>query len=63
MSIGTSYNIISAVLFRGNHSLNHNNATSGQEQLHFCLKGIPVDIGSQSYSSAAIGAWTIEIVS
>ncbi len=56
-------NITSATLFKGNHTLNYDNSTSGQEELFFCLKGVPQDISSQSYSSAAFGSWTIEIVS
>ena len=56
-------NITSASLFKGNHSLNLNDETSGQEELFFCLKGVPQDISSQSYSSTAFGSWTIEIVS
>ncbi|GAJ19668.1 unnamed protein product, partial [marine sediment metagenome] len=35
MSNATSINVTSAILERGNNSLNHNNATSGQEQLFF----------------------------
>jgi len=61
LSNATSINITSAILFRGNHSLNHLNATSGQEQTYFCLKGVPQDIGSQSYSTAAYGSWTITV--
>jgi len=63
MQNATSINVTSAVLERGNHSLNYNNATSGQEQIYFCLKGVPQDISSQSYSSTGFGAWTIDIVS
>jgi hypothetical protein len=56
-------NVTSLYLFRGNNSLpNFNNATSGQEQAFFCLKGVPQDISSQEYSSLAYGPWTIEIV-
>jgi len=55
----TSINITSAILSYGNHSLNDG---TGQEQIYFCLKGLPQDISSQSYSSSAYGAWTIEIV-
>jgi len=62
MSNATSLNITSAILYRGNHSLNHLNATSGQEQTYYCLKGVPQDIGPQSYSSAAYGAWTITVI-
>jgi hypothetical protein len=62
MSNATSLNITSAILYRGNHSLNHNNATSGQEETYYCLKGVPQDISPQSYSSAAYGAWTITVI-
>ena len=58
----TSTNITSTILFRGNNSLNFGNSTSGQEQLFFCLKGVPQDISAQSYSSAAYGAWEIRIL-
>ncbi len=58
----TSTNVTSVVLHKGNHSLNYNNATSGQEQIYFCLKGVPQDISSQSYSSTAYGAWEIKIL-
>jgi hypothetical protein len=62
MSNDTSINITSAILYKGNHSLHHKNATSGQEQTYYCLKGIPQNIGPQSYSSA-YGAWTITVIS
>jgi len=58
----TSTNVTSAILQSGNNSLNYNNATSGQEQLFFCLKGVPQDISAQSYSSSAYGAWEIKIL-
>ena len=58
----TSTNVTSSILERGNHSLNYDNATSGQEQLYFCLKGIPTGISQQSYSSSAYGSWTVEII-
>jgi hypothetical protein len=62
MANATSLNITSAILQRGNHSLNYKNATSGQEQIYFCLKGLPQDISSQSYSSSAYGSWEIRIL-
>jgi len=62
MSNATSINVTSAILQRGNNTLNYNNATSGQEQIFFCLKGVPQDISAQSYSSSAYGSWTIAIV-
>ena len=62
MSNATSLNITSAVLQRGNHSLNYDNATSGQELIFFCITEVPSGISQQSYSSSAYGSWTIEIV-
>ena len=58
----TSTNVTSAILQRGNYSLNYNNATSGQEEIHFCLKGVNSDLSAQSYSSAAYGAWTVAVI-
>jgi len=62
MANATSINITSAILYRGNHSLNYKNATSGQEELFFCLKEIPSENPAQSYSSSAFGAWEIRIL-
>ena len=59
----TSINVTSATLKRGNNSLNYANATSGQEQLFFCLTAVNVDLSAQSYSSAAYGNWEIKILS
>ena len=58
----TTTNVTSALLNRGNNTLNYNNDTSGQEQIYFCLKGVPQDISSQSYSSAAAGPWTVAVI-
>jgi len=58
----SSINVTSAILYSGNHSFNYNNATSGQEQMYFCLRGVPQDISPQSYSSSAYGSWQIEVV-
>jgi len=58
----TSTNVTSSILQRGNNTLNYNNATSGQEQIFFCLKGVPQDISAQSYSSSAYGSWTVAII-
>ncbi|MFH1291530.1 MAG: hypothetical protein ABIH79_03210 [archaeon] len=60
MSNATNVTILSAILERGNNTLNFANATSGQEQLYFCLKGVPSDISTQDYSSGAL-VWTIRI--
>jgi hypothetical protein len=57
----SAVNITSLYLYRGDNSLNFWNATSGQEQAFFCLKGVPQDISSQEYSSLAYGAWEIRI--
>ena len=62
MTNATSINVTTAILQRGNNSLNYNNDTSGQEQTYFCLKGVPQDISAQSYSSAAYGAWTVAVI-
>ena len=58
----TSTNVTSTILQRGNNSLNDNNATSGQEQMFFCVTAVNSDLSAQSYSSAAYGAWTIQII-
>jgi len=57
----TATEVGSAILNRGNHSIN--DGSTGQEEIFSCLKGVPQDISAQSYSSAAFGPWTIEIVS
>ena len=62
MSNATSKNITSSMLRKGNHSLKYNNATSGQEELYFCLKEIPSTSSPQSYSSSFYGSWEIRIV-
>jgi hypothetical protein len=53
-------NITSAILEKGNNSIATGNSTSGQEELFFCLKGLPSDISSQDYTSGS--AWNIEII-
>jgi len=58
----TSLNVTSTILQRGNNSLNNNNATSGQEELFFCVTAVNSDLTTQSYSSAAYGAWEIKIL-
>ncbi len=62
MSNATSLNVTSTILQRGNNSLNDQNATSGQEQTYFCVTAVNSDLSAQSYSSAAYGAWTIQII-
>jgi hypothetical protein len=56
----TSIQVGSAILNKGNHSVN--DGSTGQEQLFYCLKGLPSDISSQSYSSAGVGSWEIRIL-
>ncbi len=58
----TSTGIASSALEKGNNSINAGDATSGQEELFFCLKGLPQEISSQDYSSAGTGPWTIMMV-
>ena len=62
MSNATSLNVTSIILQKGNNSLNYNNATSGQEELFFCVTAVNSDLSAQSYSSAAYGAWEIRIL-
>ena len=56
-----SKNITSAILWKGNNSLNNNDATSGQEQLFFCVTAVNTDLSTQEYSSL-YGAWAITII-
>jgi len=60
MANATSTEVGSATLNKGNYS--GNDGSTGQEQLYLCLKGLPQDISSQSYSSAGLDPWTVEIV-
>jgi len=54
-------NITSARLQSGNNSLSNSNATSGQEELFFCITAVNPDLSAQDYSSDAYGSWTIKI--
>jgi len=56
-------NITSARLQSGNNSLSNSNATSGQEELFFCITAVNPDLSLQDYSSDAYGAWQIKIFS
>ena len=58
----TSTNVTNAILQRGNNSLNYWNATSGQEQTVYCLQAVLPTISAQSYSTSALGAWTVAVV-
>ncbi len=52
----SSINVTSLILQRGDNDLGN-----GQEEVFFCLKGVPQDISAQSYSSTALGSWTVII--
>ena len=52
-------NITSAFLPKGNYSVG--DTTTGREQLHFCLRIAGSELSSQSYSTLANGAWTIQV--
>ncbi|MCX6749736.1 MAG: hypothetical protein NTW17_03280 [Candidatus Pacearchaeota archaeon] len=58
----TSTNVTSAILQRGNNTLNYYNETSGQEQIYVCLKGVLPTLSAQAYTSTAYGSWTIAII-
>ncbi len=62
MANATSKNITSALLQRGNNSLNYGNFTSGQQNLYFCLTGLPSSLSQQSYSSSAYGSWNVAVI-
>jgi hypothetical protein len=47
---------------KGNNSLNFVNQTSGQEQIFYCLRGVPQEISAQSYSSSFYGSWVVEVI-
>ncbi|MCH7773180.1 MAG: hypothetical protein IH784_02090, partial [Bacteroidetes bacterium] len=59
----TATTIVGSILPRGNHTLQV--ADSAQENIFYCIKQVPPDISSQTYSSAAsdngYGAWTFKI--
>ncbi|MEK6897034.1 MAG: hypothetical protein AABW93_00730, partial [Nanoarchaeota archaeon] len=62
MTNATSRQLNGTNFSKGNNSLLHGNETSGQEQLFFCLKGVPQDITAQSYSSSFYGSWEIRVL-
>lgn len=57
---GTATGITGASLPRGNHSVN--DGSTGQEQLYYCITALNSDISAQAYSTAAGGAWTVDIL-
>jgi len=56
---GTDIQILGAVLIRGNLS---QGGGTGQEELYYCLKQVPSNIPSQTYSTKERGSWLIKIV-
>ena len=57
---GTNTGIGVANITRGNISVNDGN--TGQEQLYYCLRKVPSDISSQTFSTSTAGSWTVRIV-
>lgn len=53
---GTSTGIEGATLPRGN-----NTASSGQEDLYYCITNLDPSISSQSYSTSFLGTWTVAV--
>ncbi len=62
MANATSKQLNGTNFSKGNNSLNYVNQTSGQEQIFYCLRGIPGDATGQSYSSSFYGSWVVEII-
>jgi len=58
----TRTNITSAILQNGNNSLSNSNATSGQEELFFCITAVSNTLSSQDYSSDSYGSWSILVI-
>lgn len=61
MSNATAVNVTTTILQSGNNTINAGDDSSGQEELFFCLKGVPQDIGSQEYASDGF-AWNVQII-
>ncbi len=61
MKNAVSVKVESAVLEKGDNSLNNKNASSGQEELFFCLRELPQTISAQSYSSSGTAPWMIQV--
>ena len=58
----TRTNITSAILQNGNNSLSNSDATSGQEELFFCITAVQSTLSAQDYSSDSYGSWTVLII-
>lgn len=61
MADNVSTAVANAALNKGNNTINNGDDTSGQEELFFCLKGLPDGITAQEYSSNATGPWMVQI--
>lgn len=57
----TYQSITSSELSAGNNSLSYGNATSGQEQLYYCIPLVDAGLMAQTYSTDIWGAWSIQI--
>ncbi len=56
----TSTNTTTAHLNKGNNTIQAGDVTSGQEQVYFCLQGLPQDISAQAYSTkGTVAAWSV----
>ena len=62
MANATSKQLNGTNFSKGNNSLSYVNQTSGQEQIFYCLRGVPQDVTGQSYSSSFYGSWVVEII-
>ena len=62
MANATSKQLNGTNFSKGNNSLNYGNQTSGQEEIFYCLRGVPQDVTGQSYSSSFYGSWVVEII-
>jgi len=62
LSNKTDVAILNANLTAGNNSKNYGNATSGQEQLYYCIPLVDSGLIAQTYSTSRFGSWTVKIV-
>jgi hypothetical protein len=53
--------ITESILPSGNNSRSYGNETSGQEQLYYCIPLVNASLISQTYSTAILGSWTIQV--
>ena len=51
-------------LYKGQYSFNYYNGTSGQEELFFCLRTVPIEISRQTYDTPNVqrsSPWTVTV--